>query len=392
MVKISVLLLCTIVLISACGPALPPVPSPVPSPTLIPVAAISSPTPTAGTSSEASRGAASTPSTTQASASPLDPLTGLKVADSRVLDRRPLAIKVENLPRNHRPQWGLSLADLVYEYYTEQGTTRFAAIYYGQDAERVGPIRSARFFDANVIRMYKAVFAFGSAYQAVLDRFHGSEYADRLVVEKARNCPPMCRFEPNGANILVTSTADLSAYATKIGIQNGRQKLDGMTFQSSPPTGGKPAQQVFVRFSGAIYNRWDYDPASGKYLRWVDKQDDLDRTDEVYVQLTDRLTNQPISAANVVVLEIPYSYIVKTPEMEVFDMDFIGSGMAYAIRDGQIYPVKWKRENRDDVVTLVGEDGLPFPLKPGITWFEVVHTESTVVQKDRSWRFTFVLP
>ena len=46
----------------------------------------------------------------------------------------------ENLPRNHRPKYGLSAADLVYEYYTEAGTTRFIALFYGQDAETVGPI------------------------------------------------------------------------------------------------------------------------------------------------------------------------------------------------------------------------------------------------------------
>jgi hypothetical protein len=67
-----------------------------------------------------------------------------------MLNRRPIVIKVENIPRQDRPQWGLTLADIVFEYYTEQGGTRFAAVYYGQEAEKVGPIRSARFFDFNV--------------------------------------------------------------------------------------------------------------------------------------------------------------------------------------------------------------------------------------------------
>jgi len=59
----------------------------------------------------------------------VSPLTGLKVTDPAVLERRPIIIKVENLPREHRPQWGLSFADLVYEYYTEFGGTRFAAVF-----------------------------------------------------------------------------------------------------------------------------------------------------------------------------------------------------------------------------------------------------------------------
>jgi hypothetical protein len=143
----------------------------------------------------------------------INPLTGLPVSDPVVLERRPLVIKVENLPRGNRPQYGLSFADLVYEYYTEHGSTRFAAVYYGQDAEQVGPIRSARFFDAHVVRMYKAVFAFGSAYKGLLDRLQSSEFADRLVIEANKNCPPLCRLDPNGRNIMVTNTMQLTDYA-----------------------------------------------------------------------------------------------------------------------------------------------------------------------------------
>jgi hypothetical protein len=70
----------------------------------------------------------------------INPLTGLST-DPTLLDRRPMLIKVSNLPRDVRPQSGLSRADIVYEYYTEEGTTRFIAIYYGMDAEQVGSIR-----------------------------------------------------------------------------------------------------------------------------------------------------------------------------------------------------------------------------------------------------------
>ncbi len=45
----------------------------------------------------------------------VDPLTGLVVSDPALLNRRPMTIKIENLPRDDRPQWGVSLADIVYE-------------------------------------------------------------------------------------------------------------------------------------------------------------------------------------------------------------------------------------------------------------------------------------
>ena len=57
-----------------------------------------------------------------------------------------------------------------------------------------------------------------------------------------------------------------------------------------------PANIVFVRYSGAIYNRWNYDPATGRYLRYADTQNDLNRTNEAYAQLTDRLTSLPVAA------------------------------------------------------------------------------------------------
>ncbi len=322
----------------------------------------------------------------------VDPLTGLSVADPSLLERRPLAIKVENIPREDRPQLGLTQADLVYEYYTEEGATRFIALYYGRDAQQVGPIRSARFFDVNIIQMYKAVFAFGSAYEGVLNRLHNSDFADRLVVEGSHNCPPMCRFDPNGRNFLITNTSQLSAYITQKGVSNGRQNLDGMFFQPQAPAGGESVPHLYVRYSGAIYNRWDYDPASGQYARWVDKQDDVNRTNEVYVQLVDRANQQPILADNVVVLFVPHEYVIKTATSEVLDMTFSGSGVAYAARDGMLYKLSWQRPAADSVLSLTYPDGAPFPMKPGVTWYEVIGSSSKIQQQGQDWRFTFSIP
>jgi hypothetical protein len=321
----------------------------------------------------------------------IDPLTGQHVANPALLDRRPLLIKVTNLPRDSRPQWGLSQADLVYEYYTELGSTRFSALFYGQDAVQVGPIRSARFFDENLISMYKAVFAFGSAYDAVYKELFSQPYANRLILEGAAPCPPMCRFEPDGRNFLITNTSELSKYATDKGI-NQKPSLDGMFFQAQAPANGQPLSQVFVRFSGAIYNRWDFDTATGRYLRFVDAQDDIDRNNEVYTQLVDKNNNQPIAADNLVVLLMPYQYYVKTATSEVFKMNFTGSGTAFAFRDGKAYQLKWVRNNALDVVSLTFEDGTAYAFKPGNTWFEVMGASSGLVKQASDWRFNFVIP
>ncbi len=84
----------------------------------------------------------------------------------------------------------------------------------------VGPIRSGRFIDEDIVRGYKAIFAFGSAYVAEMQRFLDSEFANRLVLEGSDT--PLTRYDPKGLNYLMVNTADLSAYATKRSI-NGKQ-------------------------------------------------------------------------------------------------------------------------------------------------------------------------
>jgi len=320
----------------------------------------------------------------------VNPLTGLKAINPALLERRPVIIKVSNLPRYVRPQWGLTLADIIYEYYTEEGSTRYTAVFYGADAEQVGDIRSARFFDEHLINMYKGIFAFGSADYRVRYRLYNSNFANRLILEWNAGCPAMCRYDPKNFNFLLGNTRELSAYATKKGIPNGRQNLDGMFFQKVVPAGGAPAEHIYVRFSAAIYNRWDYDALRGEYLRFSDKENDQSGQGEVYEQLTDRLTGQSVAADNVVILFVPHQYYSRKPEM--VEMNFSGSGPAYAFRDGQVYPVTWQRPAAESVVYLTYEDGRPFPFKPGATFFEVVGKSSTVEQTELGWRFLFLIP
>ncbi|MCX7756392.1 MAG: DUF3048 domain-containing protein [Anaerolineales bacterium] len=322
----------------------------------------------------------------------VNPLTGLKVENPALLERRPIIVKVANLPRAYRPQWGLSLADHVYEYYIEEGTTRFAAVFLGQDAAMVGPIRSGRLFDHHLINMYRANFAFGSADARVRALLYNQSYANRLVIESA--CPPMCRYEPNGVNYLMTNTADLTTYINNRRLRegNGRQNLDGLAFDYDVPAGGQAARVVFVRYSAAIYNRWDYDPQTGKYARFSDTQNDLRQgLDEFYAPLTDRLTGTPITADNVVVLFVSHRYFSRQPE--IIDIVFSGPDKAYLLRDGQMFALQWYRNALDQLFILVGPDGKPFPLKPGNTWFEIVGTSTQLTGGEGgSWRFTFQIP
>ena len=76
---------------------------------------------------------------------------------------------------------------IIFDYYQNFGLTRFHAIFYGSNAEQVGPVRSARLLDIDLVRMYQSVFAFGSAEQRTYSRLFNSDFAPRLVVEGNAN-------------------------------------------------------------------------------------------------------------------------------------------------------------------------------------------------------------
>ena len=323
----------------------------------------------------------------------VNPLTGLKVSDPALLDRRPLSVKVQTFPRGQRPPFGVSLADLVFDYYQNNGLTRLHAVFYGQDAERVSPIRSARLFDRHPVRMYKSILAFGGADRRILNTLVNSEFSDRLVLEGARNCPPMCRIDPNGFNYLSTNTAELSKYADENGIDNNRQNLNGMTFDPQTPTGGQTGQQLFARYSISAYVRWDYDGASGKYLRFQDTQEDTGQG-EGYAPLMDGLTNQQITADNVLVLYVLHEYVYKSGNSEIVDIKLEGSGDGYAYRDGQVYEIIWNRSAPDALVTFtLKSDSSPYVLKPGNTWFQIIGQSSKMeTESGGALRFTSTIP
>jgi hypothetical protein len=318
----------------------------------------------------------------------INPLTGLPASQAELLNRRPILVKIENLPRDHRPQFGLAQADLVYEYHTEEGTTRFAALFYGQNAEKVGPIRSARFFDVNLMRMYKPIFIFGSAYKKLLSFLFEQDFSDRLILEGPNTAPALYRYEPEGRNLLMVNTHDLQGVITKYDINNERPNLAGMVFDSVLPSGGEAGTMIFVRFSSAIYNRWDYDAASGRYLRHYDFDNATETAAEQYTLAVDPASGQPLAVDNVVVLQAK-NFVV---DPGVYDIELMGEGDAALARDGQIYSIKWQRKNEEDILSFMNLDGTPFPFKPGQTWFEVMSKPTDIEKTESSWRFTFRVP
>lgn len=326
----------------------------------------------------------------------VDPLTGQWVSDPSLLDRRPLVIKITNFPRGMRThQYGLNTADHVWEYYLEDELTRFIGVFYGRDAQRVGPVRSARPFDEHLLRMYKGILTFGYADDRLMDQWVADkEVAPYMVIEKPGNCPPMCRIGPKtDYNTLYTDTAQLSQYVTKRGTSNSRQSLDGLRFDSSdqPAAGGQPATRIEIRFSMMSYNYWEYQPATRRYLRWQDA-DRLPLGEEVYQPLIDALDKTQVATDNIILLQVATGYVYVSNSTEVHQHYLEGSGEGFAVRDGRIFEITWKREQPHDLVTLWLPNGNPYVLKPGNVWYEVLSPETLFTNEAEVWRFVYSFP
>lgn len=296
----------------------------------------------------------------------INPLTGLPAADPAYLERRPVIAKISNAPPLVRPQAGLGAADLVYEHYAEGGLTRFSAIYYGQGADRVGSIRSARLIDYELLPMYQAMLAFSGASIGVEERLNGSEYVAQLIKGVLYGRPYYWRDEaiPVPHNMFTNVNA-LWALADAQG-SNAAPDLRGMAFDPAAPAEAEPGEQVEIRYRGTRV-RWEYDAEAGLYRRFADNQPHHDGA-----------TLEQITAANVAVVFAQHEFT------DIVESEWQGNvsfsieimlwfeGDALLFRDGQMVRGRWVRPTRESMISFQTADGEVYPLKPGNTWFQVV--------------------
>lgn len=309
----------------------------------------------------------------------VNPLTGMEVADTGLLERAPLMIKVANFPRGLRPHTGLSWADMVFEYYIGAGATRFSAIYYGQNAPEVGPVRSARLIDAQLGNLYNTIFAFASAdsrvYQRVLNAL-----GDRAVSEAPSTCPAVCRTGDGDVNSVLAKPDELTNYADRErGIAPVRPVLDGMVFNPAMPEGGSAGDKITVKYSFSTISEWQYDPGRNLYLRYIDEVNDAGEVN--IVPLVDSLTDKQLTASNVVVMFV--ETIELSPSLHDFNLAYNSAGQrALLFRDGKMYDLKWKPQGPNMPIQFFDANGELFAFQPGNTWFHVVGIYSSITENE----------
>jgi hypothetical protein len=109
----------------------------------------------AATTTSSSSSTSSSTTTTTIPAVPREPLTGVEIASFDDIDPKPaLAVKIDNAPGARRNHTGLAVADIVYEEIVEAGITRFAAIFHSTQSDPVGPVRSGRSQDVDIMLPY----------------------------------------------------------------------------------------------------------------------------------------------------------------------------------------------------------------------------------------------
>jgi hypothetical protein len=309
----------------------------------------------------------------------VNPLTGLKVDDPTVLQRRPLAVKISNAPASVRPQAGIGEADLVFEHLTEGKLTRFTAVYWSHTPARVGSIRSARLIDLEIARMYDAILAFSGASGGVREKIFNSEFADRALEGVTTGVPLFYRDDSvDVPHNMFGNAQAMWDRATKNGYNTPTKNIGGMLFSEIVQPKGEAGTFIKVDY-GPTDAEWHYEANSGRYVRWSQGQPHFDAN-----------TNDQVTSANVVLL-----YAWHQEDVNIVESEFQGSksysieiqlwtlGPALVCRDGQCIKGRWNRWNKEDMVSFWTEDGQPIYLKPGNTWFQAVNLpEATENQQE----------
>ena len=295
---------------------------------------------------------------------PVAPLTGELTTDPNLAQRRALAVKVDNSDRRSRPQAGLAAADVVYEVLIEGAATRFLAVFHSEIPDRVGPVRSSRSSDIDLLTDLATPFlASSGANTTVLREIRQAERAGTLVdIGGLRMIDPYTRDPSRRSPYnLYFHFEDLPG-ATSDTLPGGA--LDApvaplFEYGSSNPPGLADAAGVTVTYhksSGNVVSHiWD-DSLRG----WVRIQEGTLMTTE-----TDFGASE-VAPTNVAVVWMPYgTSAADAGSPQVFSF---GSGDAFVLTAGAVHDAVWERTEEHPGFRFSDEAGNPLTLSPGSTW------------------------
>lgn len=279
---------------------------------------------------------------TTATPRPVDPLTGGRPHDAPVI-----AAKVENIGLA-RPQVGLHAADIVFAQEVEGAQTRLVAVYHTRFPKRLGPVRSARSTDVQLLPLFgRPGLVYSGANARVQRRIDRAS-----IVPIYRETRDRRRAAPH--NVFVNLASIARSYETKL----PRARSIGWTFaeRSRQASAAPEAARATSRVGHDTF-RFDY--RGGRYtVRWNGKtyadgdSGTTTRCDNVVVM---RVHNHPDGNR-----DVAGSASVQS--------DTVGRGKVSVYRDGHRVDGTWRRSSPGSPMRLTDRHGRPIALAPGQTW------------------------
>lgn len=278
-------------------------------------------------------------------------------------DKPVIAMKIENDP-SVRPQYGLDMADLVFEELVEGGMTRFISVFQSEIPKEAGPVRSGRHVDASIVPTFADYFVFSGAARATLKFF--AEKIPKSIVISTEGAPGMHRtkYHPKPHNLFM--------YPQEL-IDSGKAKVsstDGFFLKSTTQTtlSGVAISKVAVKFSKASTPNWTWDAATKLWLRDDGKKPHM------------AISGKQLSATSLVVIratETDAGYKGSTggyvPRTVV-----TGTGKGYLIVGDTMTEVTWSKTDDKSQMKLTDPAGNIVHPAPGKTWVEVITTSGDV--------------
>ena len=285
------------------------------------------------------------------------PLTGFGVENPDSLNRRTMAVKVDN-HWDARPQSGIGEAEAVFELLVESGITRFIALFHQTDSSSVGPVRSVRPTDPHLLRHLNTTLLTSGGQNWIINSFprNGVGVIGEIGVggrrDPSRQAPHNYyvnttelrlvadqRLYPDTAPPPLFEFGDLPPAAARGGV-------------TQIEMGWAPDNTVTWRLNGA---HWERFLPSGPHT-WTRGEG----------------TEEVITADTLVVL---LSRLFYTPPpqggLALPTMETTGEGRALVFARGQMVEGKWERADTSQPFSLSLADGSPLTVPPGRPWISL---------------------
>ena len=292
------------------------------------------------------------------------PLTGEPIDDeSEIPDRPALVVKISNYPQGIIPQAGLNSADLVFEEVINDGATRLAAVFHSQEVDPVGPIRSGRAQDINLLlALQRPLFAWSGGNPAVTRAIRDSDLIDLSMLHSSGYYRRSGRSD---ANTVFSSSEALWAQSTD---EAGRPSTIYPYVLEGEDVTGEPATSIEVQLDN-VTAVWTYDEETDGYFRTQNGREHTTETGDGV---------EPVWVKNVVVMLADYgrNQFDGNPDAQV-----LGSNPVYVFTNGVVQEGEWLRFMPEDPFELLDnfDDLNPLPLQPGRTWMEIPRNLDDVV-------------